>query len=262
MTLEKSKRISVEALLQEAGDILLDYWQKEDGFHAEEKADGSLITEADLASNQHLAEGLKSVFGDYNIRSEEEEIQYCSDSASTWVFDPLDGTTLFANGEKDFAILLSLIDDGNVVDAYMYYPVYERMIEAHLSEGVQENGRGLELQSPATPLKKGCIYFRGGEHLTDNEFLLHERVDSQQAFYKLIKGELSSVILHMEKLGDWDIAAPCLILKELGAIVTDNNNAPIVFSTKPYDVAKASCDYFIASTTQEVHKTSLRLMSN
>jgi myo-inositol-1(or 4)-monophosphatase len=91
------------------------------GTPAEEKQDGSLVTQFDRWSDQQLRMGLQSAFPDHGVLSEETthvfpEADWC------WIIDPIDGTTNFSRGIPLWAISLGLLYRGTPVYGYVYIP--------------------------------------------------------------------------------------------------------------------------------------------
>jgi len=88
---------------------------------AAQKADGSLVTQADKWADQEIKEAIAATFPSHGILSEEGEhifpgTEWC------WVIDPLDGTTNFTRGVPVWAICLGLLYQGTPVFGYVYLP--------------------------------------------------------------------------------------------------------------------------------------------
>lgn len=108
------------------------------------KADGSLLTEADLAVQNKIKHLLMVLDADILFLSEEMSIEEQrqlleqTDSA-LWILDPLDGTTNFSSGIPYYAISLALINMGQVELGIVYDPEREECFFA-------EKGCGAKLQ--------------------------------------------------------------------------------------------------------------------
>ncbi|MDH6067757.1 inositol monophosphatase family protein [Chrysosporum ovalisporum APH033B] len=88
---------------------------------ASQKADGSLVTQADKWADQEIEEGITAHFPGHGILSEESNkvfpvTEWC------WVIDPLDGTTNFARGLPIWSISMGLLYHGTPVFGYVYVP--------------------------------------------------------------------------------------------------------------------------------------------
>src|SRR6202011_973629 len=77
------------------------------------KVDGSPVTEADLAADGIIAEGLARLVPDIPALSE-ERIDRAKPpySGSFFLIDPLDGTKEFVAGRNEFTVNLALVTDG------------------------------------------------------------------------------------------------------------------------------------------------------
>ncbi|WP_008307715.1 inositol monophosphatase family protein [Leptolyngbya sp. PCC 6406] len=88
---------------------------------AEEKQDGSLVTQFDTWADEQLRTGLQTAFPDHGILSEETHHVF-PDQDWCWIIDPIDGTTNFSRGIPLWAISLGLLYRGTPVYGYIYLP--------------------------------------------------------------------------------------------------------------------------------------------
>ena len=101
---------TIRSIVYQAGAAIMDFYQHD--FNVELKADSSPVTEADMASNKIITEGLKNLPGDLPIISEENTIpEYTQRSRwkAWWLVDPLDGTKEFVKGSSDFTVNIALM---------------------------------------------------------------------------------------------------------------------------------------------------------
>ncbi len=103
------------------------------------KQDGSLLTEADLATNRRIREFLYAYWPEIAFLSEEMELAeqqaLLQAGGSLWCLDPLDGTSNFAAGIPLFAVSLALFQNGEVVLGLTYDPVRDEMFSAQTGAG-------------------------------------------------------------------------------------------------------------------------------
>src|SRR3984893_8818900 len=79
----------------------------------EGKADGSPVTEADLAADRIIAEGLAWLIPDVPALSEEcAHLAKPPCGGSFFLIDPLDGTKEFVAGRNEFTVNLALVTNG------------------------------------------------------------------------------------------------------------------------------------------------------
>lgn len=125
---------------------------------SEQKADGSLVTEADLAMQSRLENELQNQWPDIVLLSEEmtaEQQQAVLNSEKPfWCLDPLDGTSNYAAGIPYFAVSLSLIERGEVKVGLVYDPVRDECFTANQSDVARLNGKELTLKQSKIDLKQ------------------------------------------------------------------------------------------------------------
>jgi 3'(2'), 5'-bisphosphate nucleotidase len=77
------------------------------------KADGSPVTEADMAADHVIAEGLARLIPQVQTLSEERtHLAQLPCTSSFFLIDPLDGTKEFLAGRNEFTVNLTLVTDG------------------------------------------------------------------------------------------------------------------------------------------------------
>ena len=121
------------------------------------KADGSLVTEADLAVQRHIETGLAARWPEIPLLGEEmdpEAQRRVVDADRFWCLDPLDGTTNFSTGLPYFCISLALIEHGRTVTGVIYDPIREESFRADLGRGACLNDTPFHLASTSTSLKE------------------------------------------------------------------------------------------------------------
>ncbi|NEO84133.1 MAG: inositol monophosphatase [Spirulina sp. SIO3F2] len=97
--------------------LLKDFGQ----LQAVEKADGSLVTDADKWSDQTIRDAIAEVFPEHGVLSE-ETVHIFPDTDWCWIIDPIDGTTNFARGVPLWGISLGLLYRGTPVFGYVCFP--------------------------------------------------------------------------------------------------------------------------------------------
>lgn len=121
------------------------------------KADGSLLTEADLATQAALTFRLPEivpapVLGEEMPFAEQRQCWAKYSPQTLWIVDPIDGTTNFANGLPHFALSVALINEGRPVMAVIYNPVSQELFSATLGGGAFLNDTPLPIRPSAKRL--------------------------------------------------------------------------------------------------------------
>lgn len=225
---------------------------------AGQKADGSLITEADLALQQHLMAALAEMYPDIPVLGEEmpaeEQQAMLEDSRQgVWCLDPLDGTRNFACGFPVFAISLALIRQGKVELGLVYDPVRRESFSAAKDQGAWLNGEPLTSQVE-TPLASALalIDFKrlpvdlAQRLVTAAPYPSQRSIGSGALDWCWLAAGRVQVYLHgRQQL--WDYAAGQLILAEAGGqAVTLQGEAVFVNQLRPRSIV-AGCNAAVFS---------------
>ena len=236
---------TLERTVREAGAFLMSKWPggstKDASLTITQKADGSLVSAADMGSNEILMNALSLLFPNDFILSEEIESNPADVRAASrvWIVDPLDGTSAFLEGRDDFSILVGLSVDRVALAGLMYFPARDIMYLAHQGAGVLRNGSRIAV-SPSKEPRLGRIYARHCS-LTNRE-LESPFMDSGLAFAQVATGELDGAVVRMKTHREWDLAAPMSVLLEAGAKVSDETGRPIEIG-----LGEISFEYFVVS---------------
>ncbi|MCB2262104.1 MAG: inositol monophosphatase family protein [Candidatus Thiosymbion ectosymbiont of Robbea hypermnestra] len=197
---------------------------------AQAKADGSLVTVADLAVQRRICEELGRlrpglpVLGEEMTQEAQEQLLTDADTG-VWCLDPLDGTSNYAYGFPYFCISLALLRGGEPVLGCIVDPVHDECFCAERGVGAFHNGAPLRLASQRTELRKSLA-------IVDLKRLPNEDLPSmggQSPFCSqrnlgsialdwcwLAAGRIQLYIHGGQKL--WDYAAGRLIATEAGAV--------------------------------------------
>ena len=196
---------------------------------ADYKADGSIVTEADLALQQTLARLLQQRYPDVLMLGEEHEQQAQTDiidgDNDYWCVDPLDGTTNFHATLPLFSVSLGLVSGGQPVLGIVYDPNRREFFGAIRGQGFWIDGECVERPRQPTRLED-CIAFIDFKRLPDT--ISTSLV--QQTPYKsqrnigtcalewawLAAGRVNLVLHGRERL--WDYAAGVLLVDESGGL--------------------------------------------
>ncbi|UOM36251.1 3'(2'),5'-bisphosphate nucleotidase CysQ [Acuticoccus sp. I52.16.1] len=186
------------------------------------KADGSPVSEADLAANDALQDVLCAARPDYGWLSEENGGK--SGSGRSFVVDPIDGTRAYVAGGSDWTVVAAVLDGGRPVAGAIFRPVVGTLYSAARGGGAMRDGRpakvsrhaGLQAARVAMP----APLYRDGPF---------QEAGVERAKY------ISSMALRLAKAGDgrldavitkqgphhWDLAAADLFVHEAGGTLTD-----------------------------------------
>lgn len=192
------------------------------------KNDGSLLTEADLASQAAFAAKLPEIIdcpmlGEEMTEQRQHEL-WQNHSDGLWVVDPIDGTNNFINGLPHFSLSVAYIKEGRSQLGVVFNPVSNECFYAERGRGAFLNGRQLPLRSVEKELREAIAgveikYLRSGK--------LSSRIGTLAPFGSqrslgsstldwcyLASGRYDVYVHGGQKL--WDYAAGALIFEEAG----------------------------------------------
>ena len=153
---EDYERLLAEAsrLAADTSRIILDRWHR---VPSRRKADGSEVTDADLAAEEHIIETLRRSYPDHDIIGEESGLQTARDRRGRycWAVDPLDGTRNYARGFPCFATSIALLDDGVPVVGVVREHVTARTYSAAAGRGATVDG--LPLAAACRPMDRDFL---------------------------------------------------------------------------------------------------------
>lgn len=111
------------------------------------KSDGSLCTEADLATQSALTKKLQAILNvpvlGEEMSEEEQRAAWAEGRQGLWCIDPIDGTSNFVRGLPYFAISVALIREGKSVLGVVYDPLAKEIFAAEQDRGAYLNGEKL-----------------------------------------------------------------------------------------------------------------------
>ncbi|MDT8878321.1 3'(2'),5'-bisphosphate nucleotidase CysQ [Halomonas saccharevitans] len=115
----------VERIAKDAGQAIMAVYARD--FSIEEKADKSLLTEADKAAHEFIVAGLNALPESIPVLSEEHTEGFDGPDADGryWLVDPLDGTKEFIKRNGEFTVNIALIEHGKPVLGVVVAPALD-----------------------------------------------------------------------------------------------------------------------------------------
>lgn len=226
----------VVRIAQGAGKKICDIYEQD--FDVEQKNNGSPLTQADLAANEHIVKGLKSLGEKYPIVSEELEQTASYDMRSQWpcywLVDPLDGTKEFVNRNGEFTVNIALIENGEPVLGVVHVPVSAVTYIGCKGAGAHKiDGSGAVKEIRAGNYQGGTARVVGSRsHASELLKVFADRFAEKEGSVELINmGSSLKLCLVAEGEADiyprfgptseWDTAAAHAVVNAAGGRVTD-----------------------------------------
>ena len=210
-----------------------------EGFSAKSKADETPVTEADLASDRIVREGLLKAFPSDGLLSE-ESTGHRGSSGRTWIVDPLDGTKGFINDVEGYAVQIGLVVDGQAIMGVVYEPKHERLYYAVRGQGAyMETG-----EKVVTPLRVSRAESFGEMTMVASSSLSSSLRDQLVTLLGLQEGiamrsvgakvgtivrSVSDIYISSHAVHYWDSCGPLVICEEAGGRWTLVDGSPLSF---------------------------------
>ncbi len=225
------------------GDILMRYFR--DGVQirnksAEHGKTYDLVSDADLESEQAIADYLRARFPNHDLLGEEELLGRV-DAEHLWIIDPLDGTNNFAHQLPHFAVSIAYYHRGQALVGAIFNPARDEMFTAVRDGGAYRNGQLVKVcdaQSLSNTLV-GCGFYY------DRGSMMRKTLDAiEELFGHDIHGirRFGGAALDLCQVGcgqfggyfefqlaPWDFAAGALFVQEAGGKISDGrgNRLPL-----------------------------------
>jgi myo-inositol-1(or 4)-monophosphatase len=220
----------VEPIIRQAGQILLGYFRRPIEITTKDKF-GSLVTEADLASEKYLIHELGKLMPEAAFFAEESGKNGKSNAEFRWVIDPLDGTTNFARGLDYFSISIALTQHDIPQFGMIYRPVTDELFWASQGAGAFLNGAPIsvsKVSQVADSVVVAALPYGRDEGFEECMSIWNRVAEQSLGIRKFGSAALDAAqlacgrvdgVFH-EQLGWWDIAAAMVIVTEAGGLVS------------------------------------------
>jgi len=246
--------LKVNALLREVSDVaVMPHFQALEAAEIDFKSGPhDVVTVADKAAEDWLAPRLKdllpeaAIVGEEAASADETLMEALRRPGLAWLIDPIDGTANFAVGNPLFAVMVSLVQDGEAVQSWIHDPVRRRSVIAEKGAGawMQENdGPSRRLSLPRPPSLAhiaGAPNLRYGER--DFAARIAHRLDKTggvmilrcagQEYTAMLEGHFHYAVYN--RALPWDHAAGCLAMVEAGGVARRLDGAPYRASDKAF----------------------------
>jgi 3'(2'), 5'-bisphosphate nucleotidase len=208
------------------------------------KADGSPVTEADLAADRVIAEGLARLVPEIPSLSEERthlaQLPYRS---SFFLIDPLDGTKEFISGRDEFTVNLALVTDGvpllGIVGAPALGLIWRGLVGRGAERLIVAGGASspVRIHTRAMPVASkpwvAAVSRSHGDERTEafidaRPGAVRKSLGSAVKFCRVAEGEVD-IYPRLAPTCEWDVAAGHAVVTAAGGGVTDSRGAPLRF---------------------------------
>lgn len=208
------------------------------------KLDGSPVTEADLAADRIIAEGLARLVPELPTLSEERVgLAKAPYQGSFFLIDPLDGTKEFVAGRDEFTVNLALVTNGTPILGIVGAPALGLIWRGLVGRGAERLKTGDALAEPIhtrTHPKRGEPWIvavsrshldgRTEAFIAKRPGAVREVLGSALKFGRVAEGGVD-IYPRLAPTSEWDIAAGHALVTAAGGRITDAHGARLQFGT-------------------------------
>ncbi len=193
------------------------------------KADGSPVTEADLAADRIIAEGLARLAPNLPALSEERvHLAEPAYDGSFFLIDPLDGTKEFIAGRDEFTVNIALVTNGTpllgIIGAPALGLVWRGAQPIHTRP----------LPKPGEPWIVAISRSHGDSRteafIDARPGAIRKTLGSAVKFGRVAEGA-ADIYPRLAPTSEWDVAAGCAVVTAAGGRITDGKGAALRFGS-------------------------------
>ncbi|BFM05924.1 3'(2'),5'-bisphosphate nucleotidase CysQ [Halioxenophilus aromaticivorans] len=250
--MDKELLSQVVSISRDAGEAILEVYNRAAGYEIDAKADDSPVTEADLAAHAILNPALAKLLPGVPVLSEESTLPPFSERGQWnkyWIIDPLDGTKEFIKRNGEFTVNVALIENGEPVLGVVYVPVLDITYSGIKGQGAWKIADGAESeikvrtlaeqQASGNPIEVVASRSHGAEAV---EAMLNKLTDALGPVETKNMGSSLKLCLVAEGQADlyprlaltseWDTAAAQAVVEAAGGKVMDIDFNVLRYNTK------------------------------
>ena len=251
----------IQSVLEEAAVIARANFGKVTG-SSKGTDNNQVLTDTDLEIGKYLVTQVQTHYPEFNV-IDEEAGSIDKSSNYTWIIDPIDGTSNFANGVPEYGILIGLLKEGTPIAGGIALPSFNEIYTAEKDKGAVCNGHPVHVTSEQTLLSSLVAYGIDGHQedpvITYEETKLLADIilkirnlrssNSTYDFALVAKGAYGGYMNRTSKI--WDNVGPQIIIEEAGGVYTDFYGQPIDYSNP---LSKVDDNFTMCAASPALHR--------
>lgn len=222
------------AAAREAGKIIVRAQDEVKSLTVIQKGKNDYVSQVDKMAEDVIIQTIKKRYPKHRILAEESGLIPSSDrnEDTTWIIDPLDGTTNFLHGLPQYCVCIAVQYAGKIQHGVVYDPNRDELFSATRGGGAQLNGRRIRV-SNAIKLEQSLLGtgfpFREFRNLDKYLVLFKDLLPKCAGLRRAGSAGLDLAYVAAGRLDGffeydlqpWDIAAGALLITEAGGWVSD-----------------------------------------
>lgn len=252
----------IQETLKEAATIANNNFYKVSSASTKINDNNQVLTETDLVVGKLIIQKIEKLYPNHNIIDEEAGI-IDKKSKFTWVVDPIDGTSNFANGLPTYGIMMGLLEKDQAIAGGIILPALSQLYLAQKGRGAFCNAKKIQVTGEKRLLSSLVAYGIDG-HKEDPKRTIEEanllahiilnirNLRTTNSAYDMVQvpaGRYGAYLNQTTKI--WDNVAIQPIVEEAGGVVTDFWGRPMDY-TNPLN--RLQDNFTICAGSPELHK--------
>jgi myo-inositol-1(or 4)-monophosphatase len=191
------------------------------GLQAVQKADHTVVTQADIAADQFITHAIQEQYPQDKIISEESSHLLENTQSPTWIIDPLDGTTNFSLGLSIWGVSIARLVNGYPDLGVIYFPLINELYCARRGVGASLNNTSITTRAPDASQQMSffaCCSRTFRYYDINIPYKPRIMGSAAYSFCMLARGAASLAFDAAPKI--WDLAAVWLLVEEAGGRIS------------------------------------------
>jgi myo-inositol-1(or 4)-monophosphatase len=214
-----------------AGEVIIRAVPRLESLQVVAKGRNDFVTEVDRAAEREIIDSIRHLYPNHAFLAEETGPSGPDESETTWIIDPLDGTTNFLHGFPIYAVSIACMQKGKLEHAVVYDPTRGDIFTASRGNGAHLDNRRIRVSKQRQ--LEGALIATGFPYHANLEFtdaylaMLRAVMTSTSGIRRLGAAALDLAYVACGRvdgfwevgLHPWDTAAGTLLIQEAGGMV-------------------------------------------
>jgi myo-inositol-1(or 4)-monophosphatase len=229
-----------------------------------------VLTETDIAIGKQIVAAIQAEYPQHNIIDEEAGV-IDNGSNVTWVVDPIDGTSNFANGLPTYGVMIGVLENDQSVAGGILLPSFDELFLGEKGTQATKNGLPIQVSQETNLLNSLVAYGIDGhqeapEKTKEEAALLGDIIlnirnlrTTNSAFdmAKAAEGMYGLYLNQTTKI--WDNVAVQAVFEAAGGVCTDFYGKPMDYSNH---LQRSEENFTICAGGKELHEQVQKIIAN
>ncbi len=224
------------------------------GLEVSQKGPNDFVTDVDRALDRRLGEAFAQLFPQDGVITEENpdsRSRYSQNpTGRLWCIDPIDGTRDFIQTQRDYAVMVGLLENGVATAGWICDPAADVMFFGGPNWGLfRQQGDRIQdcFSQPPTLLHRVCIGAMDRQNYAEQLQRLIPEIDLWERpgsfglkIMDVVLGKAGLLVYFNHRVKLWDTVAPIALAQQAGLACCDLKGEPIRYSPDAIDPVSLS----------------------